>query len=160
MADEKGEKAGGGAGAGKKRPGYYFSEEMIQVVKDHAARGGLSESAAAEDLIARGAVAASAQSAGAQAVPAIAAAVGRTVEELLRAVVVQPFGAELAAIRHEATVARLEGFAHLGNDYGPDVAERIEAAAEERAKAARAAGEVARLHIRVLNEQMAAEQVA
>ena len=95
MADEKGEKAG--AAAGKKRPGYYFSDEMIQVVKDHAARGGLSESAAAEDLIARGAAAAAAQGAGAQAVPAIAAAVGRTVEELLRAVVVQPFGAELAA---------------------------------------------------------------
>ncbi len=53
MADEKGEKAG--AAAGKKRPGYYFSDEMIQAVKDHAARGGLSESAAAEDLIARGA---------------------------------------------------------------------------------------------------------
>jgi len=157
MADEKGEKAGPGAGAaaGKKRPGYYFSDEMIQAVKDHAARGGLSESAAAEDLIARGAVAASTQAVGAQAVPAIAAAVGRTVEELLRAVVVQPLGAELAAIRREATVARLEGFAHLGNDYGPDVAERIEAAAEERATAARAAGEVARLHIRVAAEQVA-----
>ncbi len=155
MADEKGEKAGAGAGAGKKRPGYYFSDEMIQAVKDHAARGGLSESAAAEDLIARGAAAASARAAGAQAVPAIAAAVGRTVEEVLRAVVVRPFGAELAAIRHEATVGRLEGFAHLGNDYGPEVAERIEAAAEERARAARAAGEVARLHIRVAAEQVA-----
>jgi hypothetical protein len=153
MADEKGEKVG--AGAGKKRPGYYISDEMIQVVKDHAARGGLSESAAAEDLLQRGAVAASAQSTGAQAVPAIAAAVGRTVEEVLRAVVVQPFGAELAAIHHEATLARLEGFAHLGNDYGPDMAERIEAAAEERAKAARAAGEVARLTIRVTEEQVA-----
>jgi len=81
--------------------------------------------------------------------------VGRTVEELLRAVVVQPFGAELAAIRHEATLARLEGFAHLGNDYGPDVAERIEAAAEERATAARASGEIARLTIRVAEEQVA-----
>ncbi len=80
---------------------------------------------------------------------------GRTVEELLRAVVVQPFGAELAAIRHEATLARLEGFAHLGNDYGPDVAERIEAAAEERATAARASGEIARLTIRVAEEQVA-----
>ncbi len=157
MADEKGEKAGtgAGAGAGKKRPGYYFSDEMIQAVKDHAARGGLSESAAAEDLIARGVAAAATQAVGAQAVPAIAAAVGRTVEELLRTVVVQPFGAELAAIHHEATLARLEGFAHLGNDYGPDVAERIEAAAEERAAAARAAGERARLTIRVAAEQVA-----
>ncbi len=153
MAEEKGEKVG--AGAGKKRPGYYISDEVIQVVKDHAARGGLSESAAAEDLIARGAVAAAAQAAGEQAVPAIAAAVGRTVEELLRAVVVQPFGTELAAIHHEATLARLEGFAHLGNDYGPEVAERIEAAAEERARAARAAGAVARLNIRVAEEQVA-----
>jgi len=153
LADEKGEKVG--AGAGKKRPGYYFSDEMIQVVKDHAARGGLSESAAAEDLIARGAVAAAAQSAGTLAVPAIEEAVGRKVEELLRAVVVQPFGAELAAIRHEATVARLEGFAHLGNDYGPEVAERIEAAAEERATAAHASGERARLTIRVTEEQVA-----
>jgi len=153
MADEKGEKMG--AAASKKRPGYYFSDEMIQAVKDHATRGGLSESAAAEDLIARGAAAAAAQGAGEQAVPAIAAAVGRTVEELLRAVVVQPLGTELTAIRHEATVARLEGFAHLGNDYGPEVAERIEAAAEERARAARAAGEVARLNIRVATEQVA-----
>ncbi len=153
MADEKGEKVG--VGAGKKRPGYYFSDEMIQVVKDHAARGGLSESAAAEDLIARGAVAAAAQAAGAQAVPAIAAAVGRTVEELLRAVVVQPVTAELTAIHHEATLARLEGFAHLGNDYGPEVAERIEAAAEERARAARASGEIARLTMRVTEEQVA-----
>ena len=153
MADEKGEKAG--AGAGKKRPGYYFSDEMIQVVKDHAARGGLSESAAAEDLIARGAVAASAQAAGEQAVPAITAAVGRTVEELLRTLVVQPFGAELAAIHHEATVARLEGFAHIYNDYGAAVAEQLEAVAEERATAARAAGERARLHRRVAEGQVA-----
>ncbi len=157
MADEKGEKAGtgAGAGAGKKRPGYYFSDEMIQAVKDHATRGSLSESAAAEDLIARGAVAASAQAAGAPAVPAITAAVGRTVEELLRALVVQPFGAELAAIHHEATLARLEGFAHIYNDYGAEVAERLEAAAEERATAGRAAGEVARLYRRVTEEQVA-----
>ncbi len=153
MADEKGEKMG--AGAGKKRPGYYFSDEMIQVVKDHATRGGLSESAAAEDLIARGAVAASAQAAGEQAIPAITAAVGRTVEELLRALVVQPFGAELAAIHHEATLARLEGYAHIYNDYGDEVAEQLEAAAEERARAARASGEVARLHRRVTTEQVA-----
>jgi len=157
MADEKSEKAGAGAGAGagKKRPGYYFSDEMIQAVKDHAARGGFSESAAAEDLIARGAAAASTQAVGEQAVPAITAAVGRTVEEVLRAVVAQPFGVELAAIRHEVTVGRLEGFAHIANDYGPEVAERLEAAAEERAHAARAAGEVARLHIRVAAEQVA-----
>ena len=76
-------------------------------------------------------------------------------EELLRAVVVQPFGAELAAIRREATVARLEGFAHIYNDYGAEVAERLEAAAEERATAARAAGEVARLYRRVTEEQVA-----
>ena len=160
MADEKGEKAGAGPGAGKKRPGYYFSDEMIQVVKDHAARGGLSESAAAEDLIARGATAAAAQGAGEHAVPAIAEAVGRTMEELLRAVVAQPFGAELAAIRTEATVARLEGFAHIANDYGATVAERIEAAAEERARAASASDALARLNMRVVNEQIAAEQVA
>ncbi len=153
MADEKGEKTG--AGAGKKRPGYYFSDEMIQVVKDHAARGGLSESAAAEDLIARGAVAASAQSAGTLAVPAIEEAVARTVEELLRAVVVGPLRAELAAIHHEATVARLEGYAHIYNDYGAAVAEQLEAVAEERATAARAAGERARLHRRVTEDQVA-----
>jgi len=79
------------------------------------------------------------------------------VEELLRAVVVGPLRAELAAIHHEATVARLEGFAHIGDDYGPEVAERIEAAAEERATAARASGEVARLNMRVVNAQVAAE---
>jgi hypothetical protein len=151
MADEKNE---------KKRTGYYLADETVQAVAEHAKRAGLSVSAAADDLIQRGAGAAAAQSAGAPAVPAIAAAVGRTVEDLLRAVVMHPFGAELAAIRHEATLARLEGFAHIANDYGPEVAERLEAAAEERAHAARAAGEVARLHIRVLNEQMAAEQVA
>ncbi len=146
MADEKNE---------KKRTGYYLADETVQAVAEHAKRAGVSVSAAADDLIQRGAAAASTQAAGAQAVPAIAAAVGRTVEEVLRAVVVQPFGAHLAAIHHEVTVGRLEGFAHLGNDYGPEVAERIEAAAEERAHAARTSGEVARLHIRVAAEQVA-----
>jgi len=37
------------------------------------------------------------------------------------------------------------------------VAERIEAAAEERATAARASGEVTRLNMRVVNAQVAAE---
>ncbi len=146
MADEKNE---------KKRTGYYLADETVQAVAEHAKRAGVSVSAAADDLIQRGAVAASTQAVGEQAVPAIAAAVGRTVEELLRAVVVQPFGAELAAIRHEATVARLEGFAHLCNDYGPAIAEQLEAAAEERAAAARAAGERARLTMRVVDEQVA-----
>jgi len=151
MADEKNE---------KKRTGYYLADETVQAVAEHAKRAGVSVSAAADDLIQRGAAAASTQAVGAQAVPAIAAAVGHTVEELLRALIVQPVTAELAAIHHEATVARLEGFAHLCNDYGPAIAEQLEAAAEERATAARAAGEVARLHMRVLNEQLAAEQVA
>ncbi len=146
MADEKNE---------KKRTGYYLADETVQAVAEHAKRAGVSVSAAADDLIQRGAAAASTQAVGEQAVPAIAAAVGRTVEELLRAVVVQPFGAELAAIRHEATVARLEGFAHLCNDYGPAIAEQLEAAAEERATAARAAGERARLTMRVVDEQVA-----
>ncbi len=146
MADEKNE---------KRRTGYYLADETVQAVAEHAKRAGVSVSAAADDLIQRGAAAASTQAVGEQAVPAIAAAVGRTVEELLRAVVVQPFGAELAAIRHEATLARLEGFAHIYNDYGAEVAERLEAAAEERATAARAAGEVARLYRRVTEEQVA-----
>ncbi len=148
MADEKNE---------KKRTGYYLADETVQAVAEHAKRAGVSVSAAADDLIQRGASAVAAQSASAPAVPAIAAAVGRTVEELLRAVVVGPLRAELAAIHHEATVARLEGFAHIGDDYGPEVAERIEAAAEERATAARASGEVARLNMRVVNAQVAAE---
>ncbi len=146
MADEKNE---------KKRTGYYLADETVQAVAEHAKRAGLSVSAAADDLIQRGAVATAAQSAGTLAVPAIEAAVGRKVEELLRAVVVQPFGAELAAIHHEATVARLEGFAHICNDYGPAVGEQLEAAAEERATAARAAGERARLNMRVTAEQVA-----
>jgi len=40
------------------------------------------------------------------------------------------------------------------------VAERIEAAAEERARAASASDALARLNMRVVNEQIAAEQVA
>ncbi len=148
MAEEKNE---------KKRTGYYLADETVQTVAEHAKRAGLSVSAAADDLIQRGAVAAAAQGVGEQAVPAIAAAVGRTVEEVLRAVVVQPFGAELAAIRTEATVARLEGYAHLANDYGPEVAERIEAAAEERARSARTSEGLARLNRRVVTDQ---EQVA
>ncbi len=141
----------------KKRTGYYLADETVQAVAEHAKRAGVSVSAAADELIQRGAGAVAAQSASAPAVPAIAAAVGRTVEEVLRAVVVGPLRAELAAIHHEATVARLEGFAHIGDDYGPEVAERIEAAAEERATAARASGEVARLNMRVVNAQVAAE---
>jgi len=54
-------------------------------------------------------------------------------------------------------VARLEGFAHLANDYGPEEAERIEAAAEERARAAPASEALARLNRRVVTE---IEQVA
>ena len=54
-------------------------------------------------------------------------------------------------------MARLEGFAHLANDYGPEVAERVEAAAEERARTARTSETLARLNRRVVNEQ---EQVA
>ena len=146
MADEKNE---------KKRTGYYLADETVQAVAEHAKRAGLSVSAAADDLIQRGAGAAAAQHAGAPAVPAIAAAVGQTVEDLLRAVVVGPLRAELVAIHHEATVARLEGFAHISNDYGPEVAERLEAAAEERATAARASGERARLHQRVAEDQVA-----
>ncbi len=148
MADEKNE---------KKRTGYYLADETVQAVAEHAKRAGLSVSAAADDLIQRGAAVAAAQGAGAQVAPAIAAAVGHTVEEVLRAVVAQPFGAELAAIRTEATVARLEGFAHIANDYGPEVAERIEAAAEERARSARASEGLARLNRRVVTDQ---EQVA
>ncbi len=117
----------------KKRTGYYLADETVQVVAGAAA----------------------AQSAGAPAVPAIAAAVGQTVEDLLRAVVVGPLRAELAAIHHEATVARLEGYAHIYNDYGAAVAEQLEAVAEERATAARAAGERARLHRRVAEDQVA-----
>ncbi len=146
MADEKNE---------KKRTGYYLADETVQAVAEHAKRAGLSVSAAADDLIQRGAGAAAAQSAGAPAVPAIAAAVGQTVEDLLRAVVVGPLRAELAAIHHEATVARLEGYAHIYNDYGAAVAEQLEAVAEERATAARAAGERARLHRRVAEGQVA-----
>ncbi len=143
MADEKNE---------KKRTGYYLTDETVQAVAEHAKRAGLSVSAAADELIQRGAGAVAAQSAGAQAVPAIAAAVGRTMEEVLRAIVVQPFGAELAAIRHEATMARLEGFAHIANDYGPEVAERLEAAVEERAQAARTAGEVPHLTMALIDQ--------
>ncbi len=146
MADEKNE---------KKRTGYYLADETVQAVAEHARRASLSVSAAADDLIQRGAAVAAAQGAGAHAVPALVEAVGRTMEELLRALVVHPFAAELAAIHHEATVARLEGFAHICNDYGPAVGEQLEAAAEERATAARAAGERARLNMRVTAEQVA-----
>ena len=146
MADEKNE---------KKRTGYYLADETVQAVAEHAKRAGLSVSAAADDLIQRGAGAATAHNAGALAAPAIAEAVARTVEELLRAVVVGPLRAELAAIHHEATVARLEGYAHIYNDYGAAVAEQLEAVAEERATAAHAAGERARLHRRVAEEQVA-----
>jgi len=146
MADEKNE---------KKRTGYYLADETVQAVAEHAKRAGLSVSAAADDLIQRGAGAAAAHHAGALAVPAIEEAVARKVEELLRAVVVGPLRAELAAIHHEATVARLEGYAHIYNDYGAAVAEQLEAVAEERATAARAAGERARLHRRVAEDQVA-----
>lgn len=132
------------------RTSLYLQPEVKQALTDYVERTKAeSISAAANDLIGRGLVAAAAQSAGELAVPAIEEAVGRRVEELLRALVVQPLCGELAAIRTEATLARLEGFAHLGNDYGPEVAERIEGIAEERARAARASGELARLHVRV-----------
>ena len=148
MAEEKNE---------KKRTGYYLADETVQVVAEYAKRAGLSVSAAADDLIQRGLVAASTHTVGALAAPAIEEAVARKVEELLRALVVGPVTAALAAIRTEATVARLEGFAHLANDYGPEEAERIEAAAEERARAAPASEALARLNRRVVTE---IEQVA
>ncbi len=143
------------------RTSLYLPTETKQALTEYQERTKAENmSAAADDLIQRGLVAASAHNVGALAAPAIEEAVARTVEELLRALVVQPLTAALTAIHHEATVARLEGFAHICNDYGPAIAEQLEAAAEERATAARAAGEVARLHMRVLNEQLAAEPVA
>jgi len=146
MADEKNE---------KKRTGYYLADETVQAVAEHAKRAGVSVSSAADDLIQRGAGAAAAHHAGALAAPAIEEAVARKVEELLRTVVVGPLREELAAIHHEATLARLEGYAHIYNDYGAEVAEQLEAVAEERATAARAAGERARLHRRVAADQVA-----
>ena len=143
------------------RTSMYLQPEVKQALTEYVERTKAeSISAAANALIQRGLAALSAQDTGDVAAPAIAEATSRRVEELLRAVVVGPLRAELGAIHHEATLARLEGFAHLGNDYGPEVAERIEAAAEERATAARASGEVARLNMRVVNAQIAAEQVA
>ena len=138
------------------RTSLYLPTETKQALAAYQERTKAENmSAAADDLIQRGLVAASARDVGALAAPAIEEAVARTMEELLRTIVVGPLREELAAIHREATLARLEGFAHLGNDYGPEVAERIEAAAEERATAARAAGAVARLHIRVAAEQVA-----
>lgn len=83
------------------------------------------------------------------AAPAIEDAVARRMDDLLRTLVMQPLSARLEALHQEIAVARLEGFAHLGNDYGPGEAQRIEAIAEERATAARKAGTMARLHVRV-----------
>jgi len=138
------------------RTSLYLPTETKQALAAYQERTKAENmSAAADDLIQRGLVAASAHNVGALAAPALEEAVARKVEELLRAVVMQPLRDELTAIHHEATLARLEGFAHLGNDYGPEVAERIEAAAEERATAARASGERARLTIRVTEEQVA-----
>ncbi len=138
------------------RTSLYLPAETKQALAEYQERTKAENmSAAADDLIQRGLVAASTHAVGALAAPAIEEAVARKVEELLRALVAQPLTAALAAIRTEATVARLEGFAHIYNDYGAEVAERLEAAAEERATAARAAGEVARLYRRVTEEQVA-----
>jgi len=138
------------------RTSLYLPTETKQALAAYQERTKAENmSAAADDLIQRGLVAASAHNVGALAAPAIEEAVARKVEELLHALVVGPFRAELAAIHHEATLAHLEGFAHISNDYGPEVAERLEAAAEERATAARASGEWARLHMRVAEGQVA-----
>ncbi len=140
------------------RTSLYLPAETKQALAAYQERTKAENmSAAADELIQRGLVAASAHNVGALAAPAIEEAVARKVEELLRALVVQPVRAELAAIRTEVTVARLEGYAHICNDYGTEVGERIEAAAEERARTAPASGTLARLNMRVVNEQ---EQVA
>ncbi len=135
------------------RTSMYLQPEVKQALTEYVERTKAeSISAAANELIQRGLTALSARDTGDVAVPAIAEAISRRVEEVLRALVVQPFGAELAAIHHEATLARLEGFAHIANDYGPPVAERLEAAVEERARAARAAGEVPHLNMALIDQ--------
>ena len=140
------------------RTSLYLPVETKQALAEYQERTKAENmSAAADDLIQRGLVAASTHTVGALAAPAIEEAVARKVEELLRALVAQPLTAALAAIRTEATVARLEGFAHLANDYGPEVAERIEAAAEERARSAPASDTLVRLNMRVVTQT---EQVA
>lgn len=85
------------------------------------------------------------------AAPAIEEAVARRVDDLLRTLVVQPLSQRLEAIHQEVAVARLEGYAHFGNDYGPDEAQRLEAVAMERATAARKAGTMAQMYVRVEN---------
>jgi hypothetical protein len=135
------------------RTSMYLQPEVKQALTEYVERTKAeSISAAANDLIQRGLVALSARDTGDVAAPAIAEAISRRVEELLRALVVQPLHTELAAIHHEATLARLEGFAHIANDYGPPVAERLEAAVEERAQAARAAGEVPHLNMALIDQ--------
>ncbi len=135
------------------RTSMYLQPEVKQALTEYVERTKAeSISAAANELIQRGLGALSARDTGDVAAPAIAEAISQRVEELLRALVVQPFGAELAAIRTEATLARLEGFAHIANDYGPPVAERLEAAVEERATAARAAGEVPHLNMALIDQ--------
>jgi hypothetical protein len=140
------------------RTSLYLPAETKQALAEYQERTKAENmSAAADDLIQRGLVAASTHAVGALAAPAIEEAVARKVEELLRALVVGPLHEELAAIRTEATVARLEGFAHIANDYGTEVAERTEAAAEERARSAPASDALVRLNMRVVNQT---EQVA
>ncbi len=138
------------------RTSLYLPTETKQALAAYQERTKAENmSAAADDLIQRGLVAASAHNVGELAAPAIEEVVARKVEELLRALVVGPVTVALAAIRTEATVARLEGYAHICNDYGLEVAERIEAAAEERARTAPASDALVRLNMRVVNEQVA-----
>ena len=81
------------------RTSMYLQPEVKQALTEYVERTKAeSISAAANDLIQRGLVALSAKDTGDVAAPAIAEAISRRVEDLLRTVVVGPLRAELAAI--------------------------------------------------------------
>jgi len=142
------------------RTSMYLQPEVKQALTEYVERTKAeSISAAANDLIGRGLAAVSAQSLDTLAVPAIEEALGRRIEEVLTAAL-HPLHEAIAAAHKEAALARLEGFAHLSNDYGLEHAHHIEGVAKAQAEAAFQRGELPRMVFDLMSETEATGRVA
>ena len=142
------------------RTAMYLHPEGKQALAEYVERTKAeSISAAANDLIGRGLAAVSTQGLDTLAVPAIEEALGRRVEEVLTAAL-RPLHEAIAAAHREAALARLEGFAHLSNDYGFEHAQHIEGVATVQAATAVQRGELPRMGLDLMGETEAQGRVA
>lgn len=126
------------------RASLYLQPETNQALKSYAERKGLTISAAADELLRQGLSEVAAEQVGEMALPAIEETTRRAIAAEMRTAL-HALREELAAIHLETAMGRLETYALLAHDYGFEVADRAERAAQEFAEAARGRGDIARM---------------